>query len=202
MARKRVKVFIHSTAEVDPEAIIGKGTRIWQFVVVQKGARIGNDCNIGSHCYIESGARIGNGVTIKNGVALWDGVNVADGVFVGPNAVFTNDLYPRARNLPEARHRYRDMRGIITRTRLNYGATIGAGAKILTGITIGEFASVGLGAVACRSILPYALAVGNPARQISWVCECGIPLPDGDKPSCSECSKQYRILKGRLRRTS
>ncbi|HSP07235.1 MAG TPA: DapH/DapD/GlmU-related protein [Acidobacteriota bacterium] len=202
MARTGANVFIHPLAQVDPETVIGEGTRIWQFAVVLKGARIGKHCNIGSHCYIESGVRIGNNVTVKNGVALWNGVHLADGVFVGPYAVFTNDLYPRSRRLPEAEHRYRDMRRILGKTRLKYAATIGGGAMILSGITIGEFASVGLGAVACRSIPPYALVVGNPARQISWVCECGVPLSSGAKPSCKECGKQYRIARGRLKRTS
>lgn len=200
MARTEASVFIHPLAQVDPETIIGAGTRIWQFAVVQKGARIGKNCNIGSHCYVESGVRIGNNVTVKNGVALWDGVYLADGVFVGPYAVFTNDMYPRAQRLPEAKDRYRHMKKVLGKTRLMYASSIGGGAMILTGITVGKFASVGLGAVACRSIPSYALVVGNPARQISWVCECGIPLPAGTKPSCRECNKHYRTLKGQLRR--
>jgi acetyltransferase-like isoleucine patch superfamily enzyme len=193
------KFFVHPLAQVDSGAIIGEGTRIWQFTVVLRGARIGKNCNIGGHCYIESGSRIGNNATVKNGVALWDGVQVGDGVFVGPYAVFTNDLYPRAQRLPEAAHRYRNMKNILTKTRIRYGATIGAGAKILTGITIGEFASVGLGAVACRSVAPYALVVGNPARRISWVCECGVPLPEKSQPVCKECRRRYHLVKGRLR---
>lgn len=195
-------VFIHPTAQVDPQTPIGAGTRIWQFSVVKKGSRIGKNCNIGAHCYIEWGARLGRDVTVKNDVAVWEGVSLGDGVFVGPNAVFTNDLYPRSPRLPEARHRYRRIESVIVKTRVGRGATLGAGAMILAGASIGRFATVGMGSVVTRPVAPYALVAGNPARRVGWICECGLPLPGGPKAvlRCAGCKKRYAQQGGRLRK--
>src|SRR5437773_7667634 len=114
--RKRRNVFVHPTANVSAEAEIGEGTSLWQFVVVTGEAYIGSNCNVGAHCYIEGGSHVGNNVTLKNDVAVWQGVKLEDGVFVGPNAIFTNDIYPRSARLPESRHRYNDRSSLLRPT--------------------------------------------------------------------------------------
>lgn len=147
---------IHPTAEVASTAI-GPGTRIWQFVVVLAGARIGEDCNVCSHCFIESDVVIGDRVTIKSGVQLWDGLRVGDDVFIGPNATFTNDKHPRSRNTG-----FEQLNTVIER-----GASIGAGAVVLPGLRIGENAVVGAGAVVTRDVPANTCVVGNPARAMN-----------------------------------
>ncbi|MBM9595164.1 acyltransferase [Roseitranquillus sediminis] len=146
---------IHRLADVMTDAI-GAGTRIWQFVVVLEGARIGRDCNICAQCLIEGDVVVGDRVTVKSGVQLWDGLRVGDDVFIGPNATFTNDLFPRSRQRPEA----------FARTLIEDGASIGANATILAGLTIGAGAMVGAGAVVTKSVPPGAVVVGNPARTL------------------------------------
>ena len=148
---------IHPLADVQSTAI-GAGTRLWQFVVVLGGARIGADCNICSHCLIENDVIIGDRVTVKSGVQLWDGLRVGDDVFIGPNATFANDRFPRSQKPPQA----------ILPTVLDTGASIGAGATILPGITIGRNAMVAAGAVVTRSVPPNAIVVGNPAKIIGY----------------------------------
>jgi len=138
---------------------IGGNSRIWQFVVILPGARIGSDCNICSHCLIENDVIIGNRVTIKSGVQLWDRMRVDDDVFIGPNVSFANDKFPRSKSYPEK----------YLETTICRGASIGAGATILPGIRIGEKAMVGAGAVVTRSVPPHAIVVGNPARIIGYV---------------------------------
>nr|WP_277991366.1 acyltransferase [Sphingomonas panni] len=133
---------------------IGERTRIWAFVHILPGARIGTDCNICDHVFIENDVRVGDRVTIKSGVQLWDGVRLADDVFVGPNATFTNDLMPRSRN-PDF---------IPLETHVEAGASIGANATILPGLTIGARAMVAAGAVVTRDVPPDTLVAGNPAR--------------------------------------
>jgi len=150
--------FIHPLADVASSAI-GEGTRIWQFVVVLPGAKMGASCNICSHCFIENDVEIGDRVTIKNGVQLWDGLRVEDDVFIGPNVAFTNDNFPRSLAHQE----------IPLKTLLCKGASIGAGAVILPGLTIGAQAMVGAGAVVTRSIPPNAIVIGNPARIVGYV---------------------------------
>lgn len=145
--------FIHPLADVQASEI-GAGTRIWQFVVVLKGARIGAGCNICAQVLIESAVTIGDRVTVKSGVQLWDGLAIEDDVFIGPNATFTNDRFPRSQ-------RYLDSYPV---TRIERGASIGAGAVILPGITIGAGAMVAAGAVVTRDVPPRALVMGNPAR--------------------------------------
>ncbi|MBA3880451.1 MAG: dTDP-6-deoxy-3,4-keto-hexulose isomerase [Sphingobium sp.] len=145
--------YIDETAIVRSEAI-GSGTRIWQFVIVLPGAKIGADCNICSHCFIENDVVVGDRVTIKSGVQLWDGLEVGDDVFIGPNATFTNDRHPRSGN------RTFDLQ----RTVLEPGCSIGAGAVILAGVRIGAGALVGAGAVVTRDVAPGVTVVGNPAR--------------------------------------
>ena len=146
---------IHPTAEVQTAAI-GEGTQVWQHTVVLAGATIGRDCNLNAHCFVENDVVIGDRVTLKCGVYLWDGMRVADDVFIGPNATFTNDKYPRSKQTPAA----------FLPVTIGKGASIGANATVLGGITIGEGAMVGAGAVVTRDVPVGALVVGNPARVV------------------------------------
>ena len=146
-------VFIHPLADVQTD-FIGHGSRIWQFVVVLKGARIGINVNICSHCLIEGDVVIGNRVTIKSGVQLWDGVRLDDDVFIGPNVTFTNDRHPRSKQYPD----------LFLPTRICKGASVGGGAVLLPGITIGESAMVAAGAVVTKSVPAGATVLGNPAK--------------------------------------
>lgn len=151
-------IFIHPKALVESSEI-GAGTRVWAFAHVMPGGRIGKGCNIGDHSFIESGAIIGDDVTIKNGVSVWDGVEIGDRVFVGPNVAFTNDTRPRSKVY----------HATAERTRLLEGASIGANATILAGITIGRYAMIGAGAVVTKDVQDFELVVGCPARHAGWV---------------------------------
>ncbi len=155
-------VFIHPNALVESEDL-GPGTRVWAFAHVMNGAKVGKGCNIGDHSFIESGVTIGNDVTIKNGVSVWDGVEIGDSVFVGPNVAFTNDIRPRSKVYhPEP-----------VRTHILEGASIGANATILAGITIGKYAMVGAGAVVTKDVKDFELVIGCPARHAGWVNKAG-----------------------------
>jgi acetyltransferase-like isoleucine patch superfamily enzyme len=183
-------VYIHPAALVESETI-GDGTRIWAFTHVLRGVSIGAHCNIGEQCFLETGAVIGNRVTIKNGNELWDGITLADGVFVGPNASFTNDLHPRSARLLQAAGRYSN-RHWLTPTLVKEGASIGAGAIIIAGNTIGEYAMVGAGAIITHEVPPYALVIGAPARVAGWVCQCGNRLQfRGVAAVCGECGLEF-----------
>jgi acetyltransferase-like isoleucine patch superfamily enzyme len=144
--------FIHERAICESESV-GPGTRIWAFAHVMPGAQIGAECNVCDHTYVEGDVIIGDRVTLKSGVFLWDGLRVEDDVFIGPQATFTNDLMPRSRQPFELRY-----------TTLCRGASIGAGAVILPGVTVGEGAMVGAGAVVTKDVPPHSVVVGNPAR--------------------------------------
>jgi UDP-2-acetamido-3-amino-2,3-dideoxy-glucuronate N-acetyltransferase len=146
--------YVHPLSDVQASDI-GAGTRIWQYVVVLQGARIGRDCNICSHCFIESDVQIGDGVTIKSGVQLWNGITLEDGVFVGPNVSFTNDRHPLSGN--------REF--VLERTVVARNASIGAGAVLLPGLRIGVGATVGAGAVVTCDVPDGATVVGNPAGE-------------------------------------
>ncbi len=183
-------VFIHPTAIVESDRI-GKGTRIWAFTHVMEGAEIGEECNIGEHCFLESGVIVGSHSTIKNGNMLWEGVILEEGVFVGPQVCFTNDLYPRSPRFPQGNKRY-DNRDWLLPTRLEQGASIGAGAVLLPGLTISAFAMVGAGAVVTSDVPAHALVAGNPARFRKWVCQCGQPLDfQNSNATCKECGRSF-----------
>lgn len=185
-------IAVHPTAIVESTAI-GEGTRIWAFAHVLDGATIGSDCNIGDHCYIESGVVIGDDVTIKNSVALWEGVTLERGVFVGPSVVFTNDLLPRSPRLAEAGKRY-ETKGWLVTTRVEVGASIGAGAVVVAGNTIGAYSLVAAGAVVARDVPALAVVAGNPARRRGWVCICGQLLRlEADAARCSNCGRRFQL---------
>ena len=153
---------IHPLADVQSPNI-GEETQIWQFVVVLEGAVIGRNCNINAQCFIENNVVIGDNVTVKSGCYLWDGVSVEDGVFIGPNVTFTNDRFPRSKKYPDQH----------PRTLLREGASIGGGAVLMPGVTIGELAMVGAGAVVLGDVPDRAIVVGNPARIIGYTDQQG-----------------------------
>lgn len=151
--------FAHGTSDIQTSAI-GERTRVWQFVVILPGAKIGEDCNICSHCFVENDVVVGDRVTVKSGVQLWDGLRIEDDVFVGPNVTFTNDGFPRSRVYPD---------GGFSQTIVRRGASIGGGATLLPGVEIGERAMVGAGSVVTRSVPSRAVVAGNPARVLRYV---------------------------------
>lgn len=148
-------------------ANVGTGTRVWAFAHVLPGAKLGADCNICDHVFVENDVVLGDRVTVKCGVQLWDGMRVEDDVFIGPNATFTNDRFPRSKQYPER----------FATTTIGRGASIGANATILPGLRIGQFAMIGAGAVVTRSVPPYAIVVGNPARIVGYVDGTGARRP-------------------------
>jgi UDP-2-acetamido-3-amino-2,3-dideoxy-glucuronate N-acetyltransferase len=168
VARSLDHAFIHPRAFVECTDI-GPNTRVWPFAHVMAGAHLGADCNIGEQVFIESGVWIGNNVTVKNGVCIWTGITVEDSVFLGPHCVLTNDRNPRAylKKAPEA----------FTPTLIRAHSTIGANATVVCGVCVGAFAFIGAGAVVVRSVPDHALVVGNPGRQIGWMCICATQLP-------------------------
>jgi acetyltransferase-like isoleucine patch superfamily enzyme len=175
-------VFVHALALCESDEV-GPRTRVWAFAHVLAGARIGADCKVGGHAFVEGGVVVGDGVTIKNGVQLFSGVTVEDEVFLGPGAVFTNDASPRA-PYPKGAAGWRA-------TLVRRGATVGANATVLSGLTIGCWAMVGAGSVVTGDVAGHAIVVGNPARQIGWACRCGRSLPDD--LACAACGRSWRL---------
>ncbi len=167
--------FVHPHALCETTDV-GARTRVWAFAHLLPGAVVGRDCNICDHAFIEGGVRVGDRVTVKNGVQLYDGVTVEDDVFLGPNCIFTNDLTPRAAVKKTADQ--------LLSTEIRRGATVGANATVVCGVTIGECAMVGAGAVVTRTVPAHALVVGSPARVIGWVCSCGRRLDDSLRCVC------------------
>jgi UDP-2-acetamido-3-amino-2,3-dideoxy-glucuronate N-acetyltransferase len=153
MISNQHKPFIHEKAEVQT-IHIGDGTKVWQYSIILQGAQVGSNCNINAQCFIENDVVIGNNVTVKCGVQLWDGITVEDDVFIGPNATFTNDKYPRSKVYPEQ----------FVRTIVKKKASIGANATILCGVTIGENAMIGAGSVVTKDVPAGELWYGNPAK--------------------------------------
>ena len=183
--------------QIHPQALcesnrVGTGTRIWAFTHVMEGACVGRDCNIGSHCFVEAGAVIGVRVTVKNAAMIWEGVTIEDDVFIGPGVMFTNDKHPRSPRSEAAGERYASPENWLTTTRVQRGASLGAGAIILCGVQIGAHAMVGAGSVVTRAIPAHRLARGSPARVVGWVCRCGATLTD--VAECSKCSRRYRLV--------
>jgi UDP-2-acetamido-3-amino-2,3-dideoxy-glucuronate N-acetyltransferase len=180
--------FVHRLALCESDAV-GDGTRIWAFAHVMRRAVVGRDCNIGDHAFIESGAKVGDRVTIKNQVLIWDGVTIADEAFIGPGVIFTNDRHPRSPRMPAAAARYAERSKWLLETRVGRGASLGGGAVIVPGVSIGDYAMVGAGAVVTHDVPPHCLVVGQPARAIGWVCQCGqrSPIPG----PCEICRKSH-----------
>jgi UDP-2-acetamido-3-amino-2,3-dideoxy-glucuronate N-acetyltransferase len=178
--------FIHPSAVVDGTVHVGAETKLWHFVHVMDGAWIGSRCSIGQGCFIGK-VRIGHGCKIQNNVSIYDGVTLEDDVFLGPSCVFTNVKHPRAHVERKAEY---------ARTLVCKGATVGANATIICGVTIGEFAMIGAGAVITADVPPHALVVGAPGRRVGWACACGETLPDDLK--CERCGDRYAELDGLL----
>ncbi len=175
---------VHSTATIDPGAEIGSGTRIWHYSHVRERSRIGSGCILGQNVYVDAGVEIGDGVKIQNNVSVYEGVTIEDDVFCGPSMVFTNVLNPRSPI--ERKDEFRP-------TRVGRGATLGANCTVVCGVTIGEYAFVGAGAVVTHDIPAFALMLGVPARFSGWTCRCGVRLEvDGDEFACAACSARYR----------
>jgi UDP-2-acetamido-3-amino-2,3-dideoxy-glucuronate N-acetyltransferase len=176
---------VHPTAVVEAGASLGAGVRIWRWVHVRAGAVIGDRTSVGQGCYIGA-VTIGRGCRIQNAVQLFDGVTLDDDVFLGPSCVFTNVKHPRAH--VARNHAYAP-------TRVGRGATIGANATIICGISIGAYAMIGAGAVVTRDVPPHAIMVGAPARGAGWACRCGEPLAASGQPRvcCAGCGDAYEL---------
>jgi UDP-2-acetamido-3-amino-2,3-dideoxy-glucuronate N-acetyltransferase len=178
----------HETAIADDGARIGTGTKLWHWVHVQGNAIIGERCSLGQNVYVGK-AVIGNNVKIQNNVSVYDAVTIEDDVFCGPSMVFTNVINPRSHIV--RKHEYKP-------TLVRRGATIGANAVVVCGNTIDQYAMIGAGSVVTRNVPAFALVVGNPARQIGWVCQCGIRLRfDGPDGRCQECGWKYQLIDGK-----
>jgi len=181
--------FAHETAVIDDGCKIGKGTKIWHFTHVMAGAEIGENCNLGQNVVVLSGARLGNHVKVQNNVSIYTGVICDDDVFLGPSMVFTNVINPRSAIIRKDQY----LETIVER-----GATIGANATIVCGNIIGRYAFIGAGAVVTRDVKPYALVVGNPARQTGWISEFGHKLFFDEKgfAFCTESGERYQLENG------
>lgn len=180
--------FAHSTAVIDEGAEIGDGTKIWHFSHIMSGSRIGLRCNLGQNVVISPDVVIGNNVKIQNNVSVYTGVILEDDVFCGPSMVFTNVTNPRSHVI--RRHEYK-------RTLVRKGASIGANATIVCGVTLGKYCFIGAGSTVIRDVPNYALMVGTPATQIGWMCYCGVTLPKSTRPVCKECGRAYDLSEGK-----
>jgi len=183
--------FVHESSFVDEGAKIGKGTKIWHFCHIMPGAEIGERSSLGQNVVVMPGTRIGNNVKIQNNVSIYEGVFLEDDVFCGPSCVFTNVLNPRSHVSRKSEYR---------QTLVKRGASIGANATIVCGVTLGEYAFIGAGAVVTSDVQPYALMVGVPARRVGWMCHCGERLHlAGGRGTCARCQTAYEERDGRLR---
>ncbi|MFC1460939.1 DapH/DapD/GlmU-related protein [Verrucomicrobiota bacterium] len=182
-----MSTFIHPDAIVDDEGCVPDGCRIWANAHVIKGAVLGEDCNIGEGAYIEKGVRLGKGCIVKNGVYIWEMVVAEDYVFFGPNCTLTNVFTPRAHPMFKGEHN--DWRPTL----IKEGATIGAGATVLCGVTLGRYCMIGAGAVVTRDVADHELVVGVPAKRIAYACECGRRLDDEFKCEHDPCRREYRM---------
>ncbi len=195
---------VHASADLEADVTVGSGTSIWNRVQIRSGARIGSECIIGRDAFIDESVTIGDRVKIQNAALIYHGVVVEDGVFIGPNAILTNDRFPRAITATGELARTEDW--VVSPITLRHGCSIGAGAVVVAGVDVGRFATVGAGAVVTRTVPDHALVVGNPARRIGWVCACGDRLHDAkgepapatpdryaDDPElrCPGCDRRY-----------
>jgi acetyltransferase-like isoleucine patch superfamily enzyme len=192
---------VHPTADLEDDVTVGPRTSIWHRAQVRRGARIGAECVVGRDAFVDEGVEIGDRVKIQNAALVYHGVTVEDGVFIGPNAILTNDRYPRSITATGELARADDW--VVSPIHLRTGASIGAGAVVVAGRDVGRFATVGAGAVVTRDVPDFALVAGNPARQIGWVCACGRRLVDGaGRPvrseasgpvGCPACAARYEV---------
>ena len=179
--------FVHSSSFVDNNVKIGEGTKIWHFCHIMSRARIGKNCKIGQNVFIDRDVRIGNNVKIQNNVSIYRGVTLEDNVFCGPSMVFTNVFNPRSA-YPRSISEYR-------KTPVKKGATIGANATIICGVTLGRSAFIGAGTVVTENVPNYALVYGNPAKIKGWMCECGEKLEfNNNFAQCEACGKRYKMI--------
>lgn len=184
------KYFVHESSYIDEPCEIGEGTKIWHFSHVMKNSTIGENCNIGQNVVISPEVVLGNNVKIQNNVSVYTGVICEDNVFLGPSCVFTNVINPRS---------FIERKAEYKKTIVKKGATIGANATIVCGYNIGRYAFIGAGAVVTKDVPDYALVVGNPAKIVGYVCECGNRLEnDKDKYICKSCYKEYEMINGNL----
>lgn len=176
----------HETAVIDDNCKIGKGTKIWHFSHIMSGCEIGENCNIGQNVVVSPGVILGKNVKVQNNVSIYTGVICEDDVFLGPSMVFTNVINPRSAVVRKSEY---------LKTHVKYGASIGANATIVCGVTLGEFCFIGAGAVVIKDVNPYALVVGNPSRQVGWMSEFGHRL-EFDSNGLAECpeSKDIYVL--------
>ena len=182
--------FVHESSYIDDGAVIGDGTKIWHFCHVLPGAVIGERCNLGQNVVVMGGTTLGNNVKVQNNVSIYEGVVLEDDVFCGPSCVFTNVVNPRS---------HVSRKSEFQATLVRRGASIGANATIVCGVTLGEFTFIGAGAVVRSDVPAYALMVGVPARRVGWMCQCGIRLQLRDgRAGCSACGARYRETEGRL----
>ena len=178
--------FVHPTAVIDEGAAIGRGSKVWHFCHLMPKSRIGTDCILGQNVFIDNNVSVGNRVKIQNNVSVYNGVELEDDVFLGPSMVFTNVINPRS---------FIERKNEFKKTIIRKGASIGANATLLCGIEIGSYAMIGAGAMIISNIAPYALVVGNPARQVGWVSEAGITLDFNAEglAICPATGKKYRL---------
>jgi UDP-2-acetamido-3-amino-2,3-dideoxy-glucuronate N-acetyltransferase len=183
--------FAHESSYIDDGAIVGAGTKIWHFCHVMAGAVIGERCNLGQNVVVMPGTRLGDNVKVQNNVSIYEGVTLEDDVFCGPSCVFTNVVNPRSHVSRKAEYQ---------KTLVQRGASIGANATILCGITLGEYSFIGAGAVVRSDVPAFALMVGVPARRVGWMCRCGVRLQLRDgRGTCSACGTAYQETNGSLR---